>query len=441
MRFFILILSLFFLSCANKKELIKTEDINSKYAILKFEQNIDSLTYFDDNIKQDSNSYKKKFFTPWNVKLDKKKYKQKDVFWSFPLYLSDRKYYFFNKQEIPKSYFKKLIENANKKDFLKIKQKAIVTNTSNLKNLPSTTAILLNPFKEGEGLPFDYSLDTVLNIGSPVLISHFTKDKKFAFVFAESGFGFIEAKNLQIFTDARARIYETLKFITPTKERFPVLSLDNKFAFELRVGAIYPYYAFEDGHYIGKIGDLKYKIPSYAVSKFPLVLNDKNLKNQLKELFDKPYGWGGYDFERDCSLFTRDLFASFAFYLPRNSYAQSLVWKKFDISKLNNTQKQDFIQRYAKPYTTLLYLRGHIMLYAGVLDDENVALHSIWGIKTKDDRRLLVGKSALTTIDIGSYSSRVDEKDLILSRLSAVSFLSLSEGEILHINEALEKYK
>ena len=80
------------------------------------------------------------------------------------------------------------------------------------------------------------------------------------------------------------------------------------------------------------------------------------------------------------------------------------------------------------------------MLYAGVLKGENVALHSIWGIRTKDDKRLLVGKSALTTLDVGKESSEVDEKDLILSRLSAISFLSLSENELLRINEALEKY-
>ncbi|ASQ30298.1 lipoprotein, NlpC/P60 family (SH3 domains) [Campylobacter avium LMG 24591] len=435
MRVFVFIFALFFISCSSK-----VENLNSKYADLKFKQDINSLVFFDEKISQSASSYKAKFFTPWHSKLSKKSYKQKDIFWSFALYLSDRKYYFFNKQEISKSYFKKLIDNANVKDFLSLKKKAIITKTSNLKNLPSKTAILLNPFKEGEGLPFDYSLDSVLNIGSPVLISHFTKDKEFAFVLAESGFGFVEARNLELFTEQRAKTYEKLNFITPIKERFPVLSLDNNFAFELRVGAIYPYYAFENGHYIGKIGDLKYKIPSYAVSAFPLSLNDKNLKMQLKELFARPYGWGGYDFERDCSLFIRDLFASFGFYLPRNSYAQSLALKRFDISKLSNLQKQDFIKKYAKPYTTLLYLRGHIMLYAGVLKGENVALHSIWGIRTKDDKRLLVGKSALTTLDVGKESSEVDEKDLILSRLSAISFLSLSENELLRINEALEKY-
>ncbi len=437
MRYIFLFLSLFFLACSVKDE---NESLNSKYAKLNFKQNIEQLSFFNEEIRQNENAYKDKFFAPWHSDLRKKSYKKEEVFWSFALYLSDRKYYFFNKQEIPKSYFEKLIANANTKDFLKLRKKAIVTRTSNLKNLPSKTAILLNPFKEGEGFPFDYSLDSVLNIGSPVLISHFTKDKEFAFVLAESGFGFVEARNLEIFTQKRAQSYENLNFISPVKEGFKVLSLDDDFAFELRIGAIYPYYAFENGYYIGRIGKLRYKIPSHAVLAFPLSLNDANLKNQLKELFNKPYGWGGYDFQRDCSLFIRDLFSSFAIYLPRNSYAQSNAWKRFDISKLSNTQKQDFIKKYAKPYTTLLYLRGHIMLYAGILDDENAVLHSIWGIKAKDDKRLLIAKSALTSLDVGSDSSEVDEKDLILSRISAISFLSLNENELLRINEALEKY-
>lgn len=430
---------LFFLfSCVSTKD-VKEPEFSKEFSKfnmpLKYKQDIRILADFKPSIVETSaKSYKQYFFYAWNAKIGK--IKAKDVFWSFNGYLS-KEYYFFNKQPIPRSFFEEAIENANSKDFLRLKQKALITKTTYLKNLPTNTPILLNPHKQGEGLPFDYALDSVLNVGTPVLISHFSKDRHYAFVRAESGWGFVLSADLEKFTDQRAKSYQNLNFITPLKEKTPVYDLNGNFAFETRIGAIYPYYDLSGGFYFGKIGSIKYKIPQNQVEKFPLKFSNEAFKRQMSQLINLPYGWGGYDYQRDCSLLTRDLFAPFGLYLPRNSYAQSVFWQRFDIKDLSDEEKLSFIKNYAKPYETLLYLKGHIMLYVGTVGGENVAFHSIWGIRSEDDGRLLIAKSALTSLDIGKNDKRVKKEDLILTRLEAISILNINPKEKQSIQEAL----
>ena len=430
MRFFFAFFVFFFLCACASKDL-------GHYMPLKVEQNINILPKFTPDITDiNAQAYKTQFFSAWSE--DKTKPSKKEVFWAFDEYLS-KKYYFFNKRPIPKSFFEKAILNANADAFLSLKQKAIITQTTYLKNLPVNTAILQDPFKQGEGIPFDYALDAVLNFASPVLISHYTQDKRYAFVKSEAGWGFVQSAHLQNISNLQVQHYKKADLITPLFERTLIYDDKGEFVFETRIGAIYPYDELKNGIYYGQVGGVKFQIPASKATKFPLEFDDKTLKNQLTQLINRPYGWGGYDFERDCSSLIRDIFAPFGLYLPRNSYAQSMAWERFDISKLSNEQKTKIIKAYAKPYETLLYLKGHIVLYVGVIDSENLAFHSVWGVKTKDDGRILIAKSAITTLDIGKDDERVKKDDLLLSRFEAMSFLKLSTQEKERLKKALEK--
>lgn len=438
MRYILVFSLLFFTACSfkNPTNHFKENRTNSHYAKLEFEQSVDILPKFNQNINFNAKDYKKIFFKPWHSSF--KNYKNQNLFWAFPIYLNPKnKYYFFNKQEIPISWFEKQIDNANIKNIGKLNQKALIIQNTLLKNIPTQKAILKNPFLENEGFPFDYANDAILNIATPVLISHYTKDKRYAFVLSEAGIGFVESQNLETFSNSRAKIYEKLHFITPLKEKEAVFSKDHRFFFETRIGALYPYYKQDKKYFYGKIGSKKYKILKKDVAKFPLKLNDANLKNQLNQMLGLPYGWGGYNLERDCSLFTRDVFSAFGLYLPRNSGAQKNAFYHFDISMLNNNQKKDFLNRFGKAYTTLLYIPGHIMLYAGKITDNNIVIHNIWGLRKGKTQRLIIGESAITSLEIGK--KEILEKNLLLSRLKEVSFISLSQKEIDEINKYLAK--
>ncbi len=470
---FLAFFSLLLCGCATSKQ--------GAYASLNLRQDISILPKLKSLYQPNASTFKAKFFYAWHFKG--KKPDEKAVFWAFDGYLSND-YYFFNKQKIPLNFFKKAIANANTQAFFTLKQKAIITQNTFLKNLPVQTAILKDPFKQSEGVPFDYALDSVLNFASPVLISHFTLDKHYAFVLSEVGWGFVNASHLQRLTNSAAQSYENSNFITPLRERMGVYDERGDFVFEARIGAIYPYETFANGVYYGRVGDISYQIPlnsgvssenskqnglqnsvllngaflngtqkslqnstlnetaSENVAEFPLSWENSNAKRLIKELLNRPYGWGGYDFERDCSALIRDFYAAFGLYLPRNSLAQSAAFgERFDISHLNNAQKARFIARYAKPYETLLYLKGHIMLFVGVVGKENAAFHAAWGVRTKDEGRLLIAKSAFTRLDIGKHDERVSKEDLLISRLESISILNLSSQEKQRIERVLSSKK
>ncbi|TQR31869.1 hypothetical protein DMB92_05640 [Campylobacter sp. MIT 99-7217] len=401
---------------------------------------LDQFRGFDVDMKAQYHHYMSTFFDPWNDHLRRRKFDINKIFWAFGGYLNPNKeYYFFSKIPIPKSFFEKALDNANKKAFLSVSKKALLIRNSFSKNIPVNTEILLDPLQAGEGVPFDYAMDSALNAGTPVFISHYTKDKQFALVYSFLGWGFVRADDLELFNEKRVQIYKKLQFITPLYEKKPILSIEGKFLFETRIGAIYPFYKSDAHFYYGKIGKNSYKIPKNEASSFPLQANDANLKRMMKELVGLPYGWGGYGFERDCSLLTRDIFGSFGVFLPRNSYAQALSFTNLDISTLNNEQKLKFIAKYAKAYQSLLYLKGHITLYVGKVEDKELMFHSIWGLRSKENGRLLIGSSAFTPLDVGSEDKRVKQADLILSRMSMLSIFGLSEAEKKTLQEELLK--
>ena len=80
------------------------------------------------------------------------------------------------------------------------------------------------------------------------------------------------------------------------------------------------------------------------------------------------------------------------------------------------------------------------MLFVGVTKGKNAAFHAVWGIRTKDDGRALIAKSALTTLDIGKNDSGVAKSDLLLSRLESISIYRLSPQEWQRIERALSKF-
>ncbi|AXP08535.1 SH3 domain-containing protein [Campylobacter hepaticus] len=433
-------LALFLGACASKNlNLYENEKVtkeDSHYAKLEFEQNVSILPKLTQNINFNAKAYEKHFFSPWHDSF--KNYKKEDLFWSFSSYLNSKDtYYFFNKQLIPQSWFESAIDNANIKDLGKLNQKALLVQNTISKNFPTQRAILKNPFFENEGIPFDYASDTALNAGTPVLISHFSKDKRYAFILSEAGAGFVESKDLEFFSDSRAKIYENLNFITPLKEKLAILSDDNQFFFETRIGAIYPYYKEDKNYYYGKIGSKKYKISKQDAALFPLNFNDENLKKQIAQILGLPYGWGGYNLERDCSLLTRDVFSAFGLYLPRNSKAQKNAFTHFNISNLDNTQKKAFLDRFGKAYLSLLYLPGHIMLYAGNIGENNIVVHDIWGLRKGDTQRLLISSSAITSLEIGKED--IAKENLLLSKIQEISFVLLKQEEKQEIKDYLDK--
>lgn len=98
----------------------------------------------------------------------------------------------------------------------------------------------------------------------------------------------------------------------------------------------------------------------------PLALTRRTLFDQAFAQLGDPYGWGGRAGRRDCSSLMLDLFAQFDVQLGRNSAVQSQQGvHAIELRGQDDAAKRAAIRNAAERGVVLLYMPGHIMLYLG----------------------------------------------------------------------------
>lgn len=352
-----------------------------------------------------------------------------DAFWAFNIYKPSEKksYYGSNYKKLNDEWFLRHMQNADQNSFGRLSKLAITTANTSIRNFPTDEPLLYNPQRAGEGYPFDYLQASSVSIGYPLFVSHLSLDGAWALVKDDVVWGWIKTTDIKFINKDEASKFKNSKFISILKDKAAVYGTNGEFLFSARVGAILPFNTFKDDEYFGEIytssGVKRYKINSEFASSYPLKFNNENVITIANSMLNDPYGWGGLNGLRDCSLLTKDFFTSFGIWLPRNSSKQASIGTKISFDGLNNAQKIELIKQKAVPYMTLLHSAGHIMIYAGIKDDKVLIYHDAWGIKTKGNGRALIGQVALTAVDIGSDISEVDEKDLLISKIKSMNIL------------------
>ncbi len=102
----------------------------------------------------------------------------------------------------------------------------------------------------------------------------------------------------------------------------------------------------------------------------------RNIYKQALMMLNQPYGWGDMYGEQDCSRFLQMVFATVGITLPRDSGTQAQVSN----SAVDFDEKSDDaakIAAIAKSHAanTLLAMKGHIMLYLGMVNGKPYAIH------------------------------------------------------------------
>jgi hypothetical protein len=122
------------------------------------------------------------------------------------------------------------------------------------------------------------------------------------------------------------------------------------------------------------------------------------------------------------------LFTPFGLWLPRNSASQARVGKYIPLQHLGQSQKEKLIIQKGIPYLTLLWKKGHIMLYIGAHQGKAIIFHNLWGIKTKNngkEGREIVGKSVITTIQPGKELDNLHpQKGSLLKNIIGMAILT-----------------
>ena len=381
----------------------------------------------DDFINQNkaTKDYFDKYFRPWSA--SKVSYPKNEAMWG--LSYKNRKIYLENHKLATKEWFNKVINNSNFDEYNVVPKKAITLKNTNVRVLPSNSPMFYDPTKPGEGFPFDYNQNSLIKINTPILVSHLSKDKAWAYIESSIVGGWVEINSIAFVNDEFIKNFKTTNYYTSIKEKFPIY--DPIFREYVKVATIFP--KKEDKYIIAKKDDNQNAIFTYIdlhndeIEAMPISFNSANRIKLLNELLEEPYGWGGLLNNRDCSSFTQDFFAPFGKFLHRNSKAQTTNGKFLDMSKLSLEEKKEFMKKHGVPFSTLVYLKGHIMLYVGVKDNEPLVVHNVWSVRLKDNTgrkyRHIIGKATITTLEPGKGVKDFDEDNNILKKVTGITIL------------------
>lgn len=431
--FFSLIIILF-AGCASKeleKNTIPIADLATlPQNVVEYINNLDENNSLENKRQLKHSKY---YFNVWNMSEPREKLSA--VKWPFRSYTSKNSFG-ENLQPVESSFFTNVYENANFEAYGSLNKNAITLGYTNIRLFPSDKPLFKDPAVAGEGFPFDYVQNSSVAANKPLFISHYSKDRQWVYVFSSFASGWIKTDEFVFLDKKYTDRIQNAQQIFFIKEGVALFDKESTFLFSSRIGVSLP---------LIEESETKYKVLVIASSKKmqPLFLQveiDKNIAEKdflafnranvtkiIQEVFGSKYGWGGMFEERDCSSMIRDIFTPFGIWLPRNSYQQSRVGKIFSLEELSDDAKLAFIKKEGIPFKTLLYKKGHIVLYVGAYNNDVVILHNTWGIKTKDgekEGRIIIGKTLFSTLKLGKEQPNYNEEAELLRNIKSMNIIT-----------------
>jgi cell wall-associated NlpC family hydrolase len=315
---------------------------------------------------------------------------------------------------------------------------AITLGPTDLRELPTHRPHFHRFDQAGEGYPFDNLQYSSIAPNTPVFISHISRDGSWLLAESHYGLGWLAAREVAKVDAAFINAWEAGPFVTIVRDDVPIAAENGTFLFKASLGLPLPK-AGEDAAGYGvwvAVTDqnrrallLRARIAeNHAVAK-PLRFTAGNVARLANEMLGQAYGWGGSYGNRDCSATLKDLFAPFGLMLPRNSAHQATATGSFiALSDLSPAEKASTILQRGVPCFTLLWQKGHIMLYLGNHRGQPVVFHNFWGIKTRNllgrEGRKVVGQAVITTLHPGAELPDLDRpQGDFLHRLEGMTLL------------------
>ncbi|WP_187901200.1 SH3 domain-containing protein [Helicobacter pylori] len=443
MRYFLVVFLFLFVGCMKKdltlKDLSLPQEASSYLASSQNgsnnNQSIDPQA-LRENLKE---SYLKAWYSPW---LDMKvKSNKKEVFWILKE-MDKSTGYGEDLKPNAKAFNDKLIKSMDIERYPSAKIKAVVVRDSDVRAVPTNKPYYLSP----KGYPFDRYQNSLIFQGTPVLITHFNLDKTYAHIQSSFVYGWIKVSDLAYMHNKDIELLTHLKnYVMPIKDKIPLYTDYGDFYTDARVGELFALIPQNQNtpqkpqkkelKAYGFLRDAKgYAILQSVILEekdffvFPKAFNSENMAYFIDTMLGQKYGWGGLLGNRDCSAFTRDSFANFGILLPRNSYAQSRYANNYvDLSSMKAKEKEDYILKNATPFGTLIYLKGHIMLYLGAHNHQAIVAHSIWSVQTQKHFKTLshkIGGVVITSLWLAEeHNGAFSKKKLLIDRVLGMSDL------------------
>ena len=345
----------------------------------------------------------------------------------------------------------KMLPQANLGGYPNCRRRAIAVRNTSMRQLPTAEPAFLPPGL-GIGYPFDRLQESALWANTPLFVAHVSAGG--AWAWAESSFaaGWVPAADVAFVDDAMVDAWRRHPLAAIVRDGVSLRAPDGAFIATEHIGAVLP---LADSYAPAGAGPgggtqpaaglevlaaarmpdgtatpIRVRLEPGQAEMFPVPATTARLADLADRMLGQSYGWGGLYEQRDCSAMTRDLFAPFGLYLPRNSSEQARSGKVIPLGGMSGQARQRLILRDGIPMLTLLGAPGHIMLYLGQRDGKALILHSTWGVKVRNpggaEGYKLIGRCCITTLAPGAELPNIilPEADL----LRAIEVMVLLDG-------------
>ena len=312
------------------------------------------------------------------------------------------------------------------------RQYGLTTHYADQRFIPTKEGLYAKAFD----VDFDELQNSALDVGTPVIVLHSSLGGKWYYAQSSFSEGWIEADKVAL-CDSK----EVHKFLSPsafivTTSAKADIFLDSNMTERhdyVQMGTRLPLVSKKNNRYEIQVplrnNEGRCEIHKGFVSEADAVQDyleytPRHILHQAFKLLNSPYGWGGMYGEQDCSRFLQEVFATVGIHLPRDSKNQIKVGNILSQFKSADNDMKKMVLKQATGGITLLGLKGHIMLYLGLVDGEPFAIHSVWAYRQsngREDKIYVLNRVVVSDLSLGEGS----EKGSLLDRIISINTIGV----------------
>ncbi|MDD2949939.1 MAG: SH3 domain-containing protein [Sulfuricurvum sp.] len=398
-----------------------------------------------DTLYEVQNTFDTRYYAPWNYSAPPEKVQE--AAWPIRAF---RGGYGSNLRPVLPSWFEEIGNQCNFESYGTLNQKGITLKWMDIRALPTDKPLYKDPSLPGEGYPFDLLQNSSVNYNEPIFISHTTKDGAWSYIFTNNASGWVKSDGISVINDLSTTDIQKSDKVFIIEDNIPLQDSDNRFVVYSHIGMVLPLEHENGENYYVKAYDSNSSfriltVPKHAAHVGVSKINKADLISIGTELLKNTYGWGGMYGERDCSSMIRDMYTPFGIWLPRNSSAQGRKGEVISFAGISNDDKLSLIKSKGIPFETIIYLKGHVLLYIGTYQDNVLVMHNIWGVRTIDKNgnkgRFIIGKAVISTLELGSDLDGFDPEQKLLNRAESMNIFTKTPLTLTRGNKSLSKKK